>query len=103
MGQRKPPVRITLDTPLFNEMVSLLNENSKLKIDDNNFSLLAEKLKSKLLTYSLPIINEDGETFVEVGFFPYEASAMIWQLLIRKDRKINIQDFYTVLLQNRDS
>ena len=65
--------------------------------------LIAEKLKDKLLTYSVPRTNDDGIQFVDVRFFPNEASDMIWQLLLRAEKNIDIDDYYSTLLQNREN
>lgn len=99
---RKPSVQLTIDTDFFNKLVSILNFNNATNIDDENFSAVAEKLKNKLLRYSVPRVNDEGKKFVDVRFFPNEAGDMIWQLLAWGN-DINIEeDYFSILKQNRE-
>lgn len=99
---RKPSVQLTIDTDFFNKLVSILNFNNATNIDDENFSAVAEKLKNKLLKYSVPRVNDEGKEFVDVRFFPNEAGDMIWQLLAWGN-DINIEeDYFSILKQNRE-
>ena len=59
-------------------------------------------IKNKLLRYSVPRVNDEGEEFVDVRFFPNEAGDMIWQLLAWGN-DIEIQeDYFSILKQNRE-
>ena len=99
---RKPSVQLTIDTDFFNKLVSILNFNNATNIEDENFSAVAEKLKNKLLRYSVPRVNDEGKEFVDVRFFPNEAGDMIWQLLAWGN-DINIEeDYFSILKQNRE-
>ena len=99
---RKPSVQLTIDTDFFNKLVSILNLNNATNIEDENFSSVAEKLKNKLLRYSVPRVNDEGKEFVDVRFFPNEAGDMIWQLLAWGN-DIEIQeDYFSILKQNRE-
>ena len=99
---RKPSVQLTIDTDFFNKLVSILNFNNATNIDDENFSAVAEKLKNKLLRYSVPRVNDEGKEFVDVRFFPNEAGDMIWQLLAWGN-DINIEeDYFSILKQSRE-
>ena len=99
---RKPSVQLTVDTNFFNKLVGILDFNEKTKIEDENFSAVAEKLKNKLLRYSVPRINDEEKEFVDVRFFPNEAGDMIWQLLAWGN-DINIEeDYFSILKQNRE-
>ena len=100
---RTPSVKLTLENEWFNQLVSILNANYNIGLEDENFSQIAEKLKNKLLTYSVPRTNDDGIQFVDVRFFPNEASDMIWQLLLRAEKNIDIEDYYSTLIQNREN
>lgn len=101
---RKPSVKLTLGNELFNQLLSILNANSNIGLEEENFSQVAEKLKNKLLTYSVPRTNDEGIQFVDVRFFPNEASDMIWQLLLLAGKNIDIDnDYYSTLTQNRES
>lgn len=99
---RKPSVQLTIDTDFFNKLVSILNFNNATNIEDENFSAVADKLKNKLLRYSVPRVNDEGKEFVDVRFFPNEAGDMIWQLLAWGN-DINIEeDYFSILKQNRE-
>ena len=99
--KRKPSVQLTLDKSLFNKLVSILELNSQANINDENLSSIAEKLKKKMLTYSVPRINDSDTEFVDVRYFQNEASDMIWQLLVRIEQE-NIEDYYSILINNRE-
>lgn len=99
---RKPSIKVSLDKDLFNKLIGVLDLNIELNVDDENFSLIANKLKDKLLTYSVPKVNDKGEEYVDIRFFPNEASDMIWQLLIRNESIDNTEDFYAILINNRE-
>lgn len=100
---RTPSVKLTLENKLFNQLVNILNINAQVGLEEENFSVIAEKLKNKLLTYSVPRTNDDGINFVDVRFFPNEASDMIWQLLIRAEKNESTEDYYSILIQNREN
>ena len=76
---RTPSTQLSLCKDLFNQLVGILDFNIKLNIEDEKFSTTAEKLKNKLLMYSVPRINDENVEFVDVRFFPNEASDMVWQ------------------------
>lgn len=100
---RKPSIKVSLDKDLFNKLIGVLDLNIELNVDDEDFSLIANKLKDKLLTYSVPRVNDKGEEYVDIRFFPNEASDMIWQLLIRNESlDDNTKDFYSILVSNRE-
>lgn len=99
--KRKPSVQLTLDKTLFNKLVSMLELNIQANINDENLSVIAEKLKAKMLTYSVPRVNDDDIEFVDVRYFPNEASDMIWQLLVRIEQE-ELDDYYSVLIKNRE-
>ena len=77
--------------------------NENLKIEDENFSGVAKKLKDKILTYSVPKEkDEEGIEYVDIRFFTKEASDMIWQLLSTTDRVNEDIDYYSQLLKNKE-
>lgn len=100
---RTPSVKLTLENELFNQLVNILNINAQVGLEEENFSVIAEKLKNKLLTYSVPRTNDDGINFVDVRFFPNEASDMIWQLLIQSEKNESTEDYYSTLIKNREN
>ena len=99
---RKPSIKVSIDKDLFNKLIGVLDLNIELNVDEEDFSLVANKLKDKLLTYSVPKVNDKGEEYVDIRFFPNEASDMIWQLLIRNESIDNTEDFYAILINNRE-
>ena len=99
---RDPSVKLSLDKELFNILVGILDFNSQIKLDDESFSNTANKLKDKLLTYSVPRINDNGEEYIDIRSFPNEASDMIWQLMIRNEPANNEEDYYSILINNRE-
>lgn len=99
--KRKPSVQLTLDKSLFNKLVGILELNAQANIEEENLSTIADKLKRKMLTYSVPRVNESDTEFVDVRYFPNEASDMIWQLLVRIEQE-EIEDYYSVLINNRE-
>jgi len=100
---RIPSVQLSLCNNLFNQLVGILDFNIKMNIEDEKFSTTAEKLKNKLLMYSVPRINDENVEFVDVRFFPNEASDMIWQLLLRAEKNDISEDFYVKLIENREN
>lgn len=100
---RTPSVKITIDKNLYNKLLGILDFNISLNEETENFSEIAKKLKDKLLRYSVPRTKENDNTeFVEIRFFPNEASNMLWQLLIRASSYIEEENYYEVLLKNRE-
>ena len=100
---RTPSVRLTLEKGLFNQLVSILDYNIKLGVESENLSTIANKLKDKLLQYSVPRTNEEDVEIVDVRFFPNEASDMIWQLLLRTEKNETIEDYFSILIKNREN
>lgn len=100
---RKPSIKITLDRELFNKIVSILNSNASFNIEDENLSKTAEKLKEKILKYSVPRLNEEQIEFAETRFFPSEASDIIWQLLLVSIKsKDDNNDYFMELIKNHE-
>lgn len=100
---RTPSVKLILGRNLFNKLLGILEFNENLKIEDENFSGIAKKLKDKILTYSVPKEkDEEGIEYVDIRFFTKEASDMIWQLLSTTDRVNEDIDYYSILLKNKE-
>lgn len=99
--EREPSVKMKLSKDIFNNLVDILNSNSQLEINESDFTEKAKRLKEKLLTYSIPKVEENGE-YIDVRFFPQESSDMIWQLLINNKPSNEICDYYSILLKNRE-
>ena len=100
---RTPSVKLVLGRNLFNKLLGILEFNENLKIEDEHFSEIAQKLKNKILTYSVPKEkDEEGVEYVDIRFFTKEASDMIWQLLSKIDRVNEDIDYYSILLKNKE-
>ena len=98
---RKPSTKITLSKELFNHLISLLDENINANIEEEKLSEMANKLKDKLLTYSV-VRNDDDNSYVDVRLFPNESSAMILQLLKQIEPKELVEDYYSNLVKSRE-
>ena len=102
-SKRTPSIKITVDIEVFNSLVERLVRNSQLNVDSNDFSNEAERLKEKLLTYSVPRINEDESEIIDIRFFPNEASMLIEQLLVSSIPEEIETDYYSVLVKVREA
>ena len=100
---RKPSSKLILDKELFNQLISILDKNIQVGVNEESFSILAERLKNKLLTYSVPRTDEEGICYVDIRFFPNEASDMIWQLLAQVEKDTEVEDYYDILIKNREN
>lgn len=101
MPFRTPGIKLTLDKALFNKLIYALDFNINLNVAEENLSVIATKLKDKLLKYSVPRLSADNVEFVDVRFFQSEAADMIWQLLLLSEKN-NGEDYYSFLL-NKNS
>lgn len=93
-SKRIPPITVELTTMKFNSLVEYLSN-----IDDDEKNTASNKLKEKLLQYSIPNITDDDTTIV-IRFFNQEAAQLISLLIgcCNQDSKIN---YYELLLENR--
>lgn len=99
--KRTPGIKLTLDNALFNQLINALDFNINQNVAEENLSVIASRLKDKLLKYSVPRLSADDVEFVDVRFFHSEAADMIWQLLLLSEKN-NDEDYYSILL-NKDS
>ena len=98
--RRIPPVKVDLSIEKFNYLVELL---TRYAITDNErIKELATKLKEKLLRYSIPRTTEEQEEFVDVRFYPNEASEIIYMLVANAEEIQVDTNYYEVLLKGRD-
>lgn len=97
---RKPPVRIMVDIERFNslvELVSIVAERG-----EERKSQYAQKMKDKLLRYSIPRTDENGETTIDIRFFNNEAQDLISFLVATLDIRTET-NYYEVLTKVRES
>ena len=97
-----PSVKMVVTKDLFNRLVGILDSNAKLNIEIDGISTNAEKLRNKLLTYSVPREREDKSEVVDIRFFPNEASSLIWQLLLNIDSDELEENYIETLKVNRN-
>lgn len=93
-SKRIPPITVELTTMKFNSLVEYLSN-----IEDAEKKVTANKLKEKLLRYSIPNVTE-GDTFVVVRFFSSEAVQLISLLSDKLNEECKI-NYYEILLENR--
>ena len=94
---RTPSTQLSLCKDLFNQLVGILDFNIKMNIEDEKFSTTAEKLKNKLLTYSVPRVNNDDP--VSRSFKP-ETCFFIKSVYILKNtcrEEIRLHIFHNIL------
>ena len=84
---KKPPIRIMVDIDTFNNLVELVS--IVVQEGDERNSKYAEKMKDKLLKYSIPRVDENGETNIDI-------------LMATLDLKPET-DYYEVLKKVRES
>ena len=101
---RRPTVRLIITRTLFNKLLGVLEANIGLEYEEDGISEKARQLKENLLVYSVPkTFEKDKNEYVEIGFFPTEASNMIRQFLIRAHSYHENVDYYKILLKNREN
>ncbi len=99
--KRIPPVKVDLSIEKFNYLIEMLMRYTT--SDNEKIRETATKLKEKLLRYSIPRITEEQETFVDVRFYPNEASEIIYMLLVNTEDIEVETNYYEVLVNARES
>lgn len=100
--KRVPPIKLVLTVNEYNILIGVLTEN----IDEQgneNIRELANITKEKLLKYSLPRTEEDGNIEIDLRLYLNEASDIISQLLSYISKNMREVDYYQVLLKVRES
>lgn len=100
-SSRTPAIRLTVDVGMFNSLIERLELNSK--VEDELFKTKAIKLKEKLLSFSVPRTEEDGNPIIDIRFFPNEAGFLIEQLLLSELPDEVNTDYYSVLVKVREA
>lgn len=93
-SKRIPPIMVELTIEKFNSLVEYLSN-----IKDEEKNIASNKLKQKLLQYSIPNVTDDNTTVV-IRFFNQESAQLISLLIgcCNQDSEIN---YYELLLENR--
>lgn len=98
--KRIPPVKVDLSIEKFNYLIEMLTRYST--AEDEKMVALSTKLKEKLLRYSIPRNTEEQETFIDVRFYPNEASEIIYMLLANTEDIQVDTNYYEVLVRVRE-
>lgn len=98
-SNRIPPVKLVLSKDNFNSFMNFLSEIEK--SEDKNISDDAKLIKKKLLKYSIPKIDEKGNSIVDIRFYVNESSIVINQF-IQTLEMFNEVDYYSVLEKVRE-
>ena len=95
-----PSLKVKASIDSFNKLLEVLTIQSENK--DENISKKANKLKEKLLKFSIPR-EENEETFVDIRFYQNEVMDMFHILFdVIKEEAGYETDYYKILLENRN-
>lgn len=98
--KRIPPVKVELSIENFNFLVEMLTRYTTM--ENEKMKELATKLKEKLMRYCIPRTTEEQVSFVDVRFYPNEASEIIYMLVTNiQDIQVN-ENYYDILLEKRE-
>jgi len=97
---KTPPIKLKVTIDTFNSLIEFITGIEKENIQE--VCVKATTLKEKLLRYSVPTDGENGETLIEIRFFPKEAGNIIDILLYAVDGNIYSTNYYQVLLDIRN-
>ena len=98
-SNRIPPVKVILSKDNFNSFINFLSKIEK--DEDKNTSGDAKLIKDKLLKYSIPKKDENGNLIVDIRFYINESSIVINQF-IQTLEMFNEVDYYSVLEKVRE-
>lgn len=99
--KRIPPVKVELTIEKFNYLIEMLTRYEQ--EENERIKSLATKLKDKLLRYSIPRKDEEQETFIDIRFYPNEASEIIYMLIVNIEILPVETNYYEVLLKVREA
>ena len=98
-SNRIPPIKLVLSKDNFNSFINFLSKIEK--DEDKNTSGDAKLIKDKLLKYSIPKKDENGNSIVDIRFYINESSIVINQF-IKTLEMFNEVDYYSVLEKVRE-
>ena len=97
---KTPPIKVVLDKRYYNMLIQSLITNER--ITDGQFSEIANRLKTKLLTYSVPKEEVDNIT-IDIRLYNNEAARLIEQLLFLYEQNVKVDsDYYSALVKIRE-
>lgn len=96
---KRPPIRFILSIKEFNLLIYILKYNEqKCNEEDSN---KAKKFRERLLQYSIPYKDENGEDVVEIGFYNNQLFYLVKNLLnYNIDEKVDM-NYYAILMEQR--
>lgn len=97
--RRKPPIKLMVDIDTFNSM----NEFLTIIVNkgDEAYTEKASRMKDKLLRYSVPRTDENGETTIDIRFFINEASDLLTMFVNNLNKEQTENNYYETLIDNR--
>ncbi|MDO5002776.1 MAG: hypothetical protein Q4E39_00910 [bacterium] len=99
---KKPPIRIVVDIDTFNNLCELLTRASN--TDNEEISIQAKKIREKILQYSVPHTDENGETNIDIRYFNNEITQLIYILLCNVEHYSEYEmNYYEKLLITREN
>lgn len=100
-SKRIPPIKIKLSIDEFNILVEMLNNMIGWK--EESISKKSEKMKDKLLRYSVPITDENEETFIDIRCYQNEIVDLFYILFYGAGEGMTIEtNYYDVLVRVRE-
>ena len=89
---RTPAIKLTIDKSLFNKLISILDFNIKLELEDENFSDIAKKLKEKLMEIKDTVLNirVGGNDFSNMYGLRRNINQNIYEIGVIRDILVNI-------------
>lgn len=99
--KRIPPIKVELSIEKFNYLIEMLTRYEQ--EENERIKSLATKLKDKLLRYSIPRKDEEQEIFIDIRFYPNEASEIIYMLIVNSENLPVETNYYEVLLKVREA
>lgn len=100
-SRRTPPIKVIVDINTFNLLLELITKTCE-KIDEKKLNELIN-LKNKILKYSIPHVEDNGNTIIDMRFFPNEAEYIINILLNNIENSEVKTNYFDILKKVRDS
>ena len=95
-SQKKPPIKLTLNTHEFNLLIAILKYNEQKSNDDTSTILI-----NKILKYSIPYKDDNGNDLIDIRYFVSEVSKVIKELLnYNIDESIDV-NYFDKLIEER--
>lgn len=99
-SKRIPPIKIKLSIYEFNVLVEMLT--NMIDYENESISKKSEKMKDKLLRYSVPII-ENEDTIVDIRCYPNEIVDLFYILFYGAGDGMEVEtNYFDVLMKVRE-